>query len=67
MDVVREYTNRCFQYVVLCALFPPNNHKKQNMFAKYEQHMDKLDRTGLSFPMLVKDILTGLRSVMARA
>ena len=53
-DACRRYTDRCFQFAVLAALFPAQRHPERA--AQYEKHQDELDWTGVVFPMKVKDI-----------
>jgi hypothetical protein len=46
VNVQNKYDNFCFQWAILSALFPEMN---ANRVTKYEQHVNKLNWTGLKF------------------
>lgn len=51
---VRNNDNQCFKYAVLSALYPAaKNAQRVTQYKKYE---NKLDFTGISFPIQLKDI-----------
>ena len=51
---VQNKDQQCFKWSVLAALFPVD--KDSQRVSKYTQHEDKLDWTGLTFPVSLQDI-----------
>ena len=51
---VQNKDQQCFKWSVLAALFPVD--KDAQRVSKYTQHEDKLDWTGLTFPVSLQDI-----------
>ena len=51
---VQNKDNRCFMWSVLAALHPVEHNRDR--VSKYKEHMDKLDFTGIDFPMALSDI-----------
>lgn len=51
---VQNTDEKCFMWSILAALYPVAKHPQR--VTKYTEHTDKLDFTGISFPVKVADI-----------
>ena len=51
---IQNKDNQCFKWSVLAALFPATKHAQR--VSKYTEHEDKLDWSGLTFPVQIQDI-----------
>lgn len=51
---VQNQDNKCFQYAVLSALFPPAHNPQRT--SNYQKHANSLDFKGIKFPVELKDI-----------
>ena len=51
---VKNKDDHCFQWSVLAALFPSEHHGER--VSHYTKHVDKLDWSGLTFPVALSDI-----------
>nr|XP_034322790.1 uncharacterized protein LOC117688689 [Crassostrea gigas] len=51
---VQNTDQKCFMWSVLAALYPVTNHPER--VVNYVQHIEKLDFSGISFPVRVGDI-----------
>ena len=54
---VKNKENRCFEYAILSAQHHSEIDQKQaNSPSQYKEHLDKLNCTGIDFPVSLKDI-----------
>jgi hypothetical protein len=54
VNVQNKYDNFCFQWAILSALFPVDDNAYR--VTKYEQHVNKLNWSGLKFPVSLPQI-----------
>jgi len=54
VNVENYFDENCFQYAILSAMFPAD--RDSNRMSKYEPHINKLDWSGLSFPVKLPQI-----------
>ena len=53
---VKNEDNRCFEWAILSAIYPVDHGQNPDRTTKYRTHLNKLDFTGIKFPVKVTDI-----------